>query len=127
MGVAELREPQVVGVEAGLLVVEVGMIAEHHADGRIDDFRRDAVALLVGHARLGIPSAAMQVLELDAEHGELLGALAGGGGQADRDRAAHPVDHEDVAEFFVAYHPRRDVFELVIDPIDVSAGRLGDV
>ena len=49
-GVAVLRDPQIVGVEARLLVVEVGMIAEDHADAGIDHFGGDAVAILIGHA-----------------------------------------------------------------------------
>mgnify|MGYP003693939609 CR=1 FL=1 len=49
-------EPAVVGVEAGLLVVEVGMVADHHADRRIDDLGSDAVPVLVGQPRLWGPS-----------------------------------------------------------------------
>ncbi len=63
---AVLGDPAVVGVEAGLLVVEVRVVAEHHADGRVDDLGGDAVAILVGEARVGIPAAAVQVLEAHA-------------------------------------------------------------
>src|SRR5258708_3430533 len=73
---AVLAYPQVVGVEASLLVIEVAMVAEHHADGGIDDFGGDAVAILVGHPRIGIPSAAMHFLDLRADSPQLARILA---------------------------------------------------
>ena len=42
------------------------MVAEDHADAGIDDLGRDPVAILIGHPRLGVPSAAMQFLEFRA-------------------------------------------------------------
>ena len=53
---AVLGDPAVVRLEAGLLVVEVVVVAEHHADGRVDDLGGDAVAVLVGHAAPRDPS-----------------------------------------------------------------------
>src|SRR5208337_1006728 len=82
---AVLAYPQVVGVEAGLLVVEVAMVAEHHADGWVDDFGGDAVPILVGHARVGIPSAPMHLFELRAYRPQLACVLACCGGESDVD------------------------------------------
>ena len=60
---AELGDPLVVRVEARVLVVDVGVVAQHHADRRVDDLGGDAVEVLVGEARHRIPAAAPQVLE----------------------------------------------------------------
>ena len=79
---AVARHPPVVGLHAGVLVVEVGVVAQHHADGRVDHLAADAVAVLVAEAGLGVPAAAVQLVEHDAEHGDLLGRLAGGRHQA---------------------------------------------
>src|ERR1700687_2436758 len=84
---AVLADPQVVRVEAGLLVIEVAMVAEDHPDRRVDDLGGDAVAILVGHARVGIPTTAMHLLALCANRLELLGVLAGGGSERDVNRA----------------------------------------
>src|SRR6202050_1636146 len=75
---AVLAYPEVVGVEAGLLVVKVAMVAEDHADGRVDHFGGDAVAILIGHARVGIPSAAMHFRKLCAYRPQLARILARG-------------------------------------------------
>src|SRR5262245_3798091 len=129
LGVAArvLRDPQVVGVEAGLLVGEVPVVAEHHADGRVEDLAGHSVALLVGEPRVRIPAAAVHLVELGAEDGDLLRGLPGRGDQAHRDRLLHAVDHEDVAELLVADHPRRAVAEGGLDPARVGVGGLGDV
>ena len=127
VGRAVLGDPQVVGVEAGLLVLEVGMVAEHHADGRVEDLRAHAVALLVGQAGLGVPAAAVQVLEAGAEHRELLGLLAGGRDEPHGNRLVEPVDDEHVPPLGVAHQPRRAVLEAVVDAVDVRARRFGDV
>src|SRR5271156_4017124 len=50
---AVLTYPEVVSIEACLLVVEVAMVAEDHADRRVDHFGGDAVAILIRHARVG--------------------------------------------------------------------------
>src|ERR1700693_4635512 len=63
---AVLAYPEVVSVEACLLVVEVAMVAEDHTDGGVDHLSGDPVAILVGHARIRIPSALMQLIELCA-------------------------------------------------------------
>ena len=39
------------------------MVAERHADRRIDDLTGDSVAVLVGQTRIGIPAAAMEILD----------------------------------------------------------------
>src|SRR6185436_19684532 len=83
---AVFGDPAVVGVEAGLPVVEVAVVADGHADRRVEDLGGDAVALLVGEARLGIPAAAMEVLEARVEEADLLGRLARRGDDAERHR-----------------------------------------
>ena len=124
---AVLGDPLVVGVEARVLEVEVGMVAEHHADGRVEDLGRHAVALLIGEPRLGIPAAAVHVLEAGAEHRQLLGALAGGGDEAHRDRLVDALDDEEVAALRVADDVGRAVLKRRVDPVDVRVRRLGDV
>jgi hypothetical protein len=127
MNGAVLGDPQVVGVEARLLVLEVGVVAEHHADGRIEDLGAHTVAVLVGQAGIGIPPALVHVLEAGVEHRQLLGSLAGGGDQAHRDGALQALDHEQVAAGGVAHHARRPVAEPRVDPLEVRVRRLGDV
>ena len=124
---AVLGDPPVVGVEAGLLVVEVGMVAEHHADGGVEHLRAHPVHVLVGEARVGVPAAPVHVLESGPEHPERLGGLAGRGHEAHRDGLVHPVDHEQVAPLGVAHHVGRPLAEAPIDPVDVGIRGLGDV
>lgn len=78
------------------------MVAEHHADGRVQDFRRDAVAILIRQAGVRIPAAPMQVLEPDAEHRQILGVLARRRNQPHRDRLREPLDDEEVSPPWVA-------------------------
>ena len=120
-------EPAVVGVEAGLLVVEVGMVADQHADRRIDDLGGHAVLVLVGKPRRGIPAAAVQVLEFRAPYADVLGRHAGGGDQAHRHRRLHAVDEVDVAHAFLVDDVRRLLAPRRVDVVDVAVGRLGDV
>ncbi len=127
MRVAIFSDPQVVGVEAGFLVVEVAMVTQHHPDGGIDDLGGDAVAILVGHPRVGIPSAAMHLLEFAATDFEILGIAAGRGGKPDIHRTREILDDKHVAELVVADHARRGIFIFGIDPIDVGPGGLGDM
>ena len=85
---AVLGDPAVVGLEAGVLEVDVAVVAQHHADRRVDDLGGHAVAVLVGEAGRRVPAAAVQVLELVAGLADLLGRLAGGGRRAEDDRRA---------------------------------------
>ncbi len=63
----ELGEPQVVRVEAGLLVVGVGVVAEQHPDRRVQHLDRDAVAILLDEARLRVPTARVQLVPADVQ------------------------------------------------------------
>ena len=111
-----------------MLVVEVLVVAQHHADRRIDHLGRDAVANLLGQARFGVPSTAVQLLELGSEDADLLGRLAGRRHQAHRHGFAHPLDDEDVAHPLAAVDESRGpIPPLGVDVIDIGAGGLGDV
>ena len=56
MVAAILGNPTVVGVEAGLFIVEVFVVTYQHPYGRIDNLRRHAVKVLVGKECVGIPT-----------------------------------------------------------------------
>ena len=104
------------------------MIAEQHSDGGINNLRGDAIALLVRHPRVRIPSSAMHLLELHAADRELAWpTLPAAASKSHRHRTLHAVDHEHVAHFRIANHVRRAIAEFAIASIDVSAGRLRDV
>ena len=109
-GRAELGDPVVVRVEARVLVVDVGVVAEHHADRRVDDLGGDAVGVLVGEARDRIPTAAPEVVEalVDVE-AHLFGRPAGGGDEPERHEALAVVDQHHVAEHVVVVQARRAV------------------
>ncbi len=79
---AIFSQPAVVGFEAGLLEVEVRVIAQQHADGGIDHLGADAVPVLIGEAVLGVPAAAPEIGEGDAAGGDLRWLLAGSRQQA---------------------------------------------
>jgi hypothetical protein len=124
---AVLGEPAVVRVHARLLVVQVRMAAEHQADGRVEDLGADAVALLVREACLGIPAAAVPLLEA-ACHPDVLGAFARGRDEAHGERALRQVgDHVHVAARVVVDEVRRPVAERRVDVLPVRVRVLGDV
>ena len=127
MPTAEVRDPAVVGVKAGLLVVEVGVVAQQHAHRGIDDFGGHAVAVLIGHAGIRIPAATMQVAEFHTGLGDLLRSLAGGSDQTQVDRPLHAVDLEGVALSFDRDEARRLVAPGPVDMGEVGIGRLGDM
>jgi len=120
-------EPAVVRVAAGLLVVEVAVVADRHPDRRVDHLGGDAVAGLVGDARFGVPAAAVEVLEARAHQADLLRRLAGSRDDAEGDRRLHPFDHEDVAHALDVLDVRRAVAELRVDVVDEGVRRLGHV
>ena len=76
---------------------------------------------------MGVPAAAMELLEPDAEHGQLLGPLAGRGHEPHRDRLREPLDDEEVAPLRIVHDVRRAIAELRVDPVDVRVRRLRDV
>src|SRR5262249_39921976 len=122
-----LADPLVVRRKARVLEVEVRMIAQHHADARVEDLRRHAITILIGQARVWIPAAAMELLEPGAEHRQLLGALAGRRHEPHRDRLVQPLDDEEVSALFITDDVGRAIAELRVDPGDVRVGRLCDV
>jgi hypothetical protein len=90
-----------------VLEVEVRMVAQHHADRRVQDLRGHAVAILIGEPRVRIPAAPMEILEPDAEHGQLLGTLAGRGTRPIGIGFESPVDDEEIAALRVTHDVRR--------------------
>jgi hypothetical protein len=127
MGGAVLGDPQVVGVEARLLVLEVRVVAEHHADGRVEHLGADAVARLVREPGFGVPAPAMQVLEAGPEHRQVLRRLAGGRDESHRDGLVEAVDDEEIAALGVVHESGSPVPEARVDPGGVRVGWLGDV
>ena len=127
VGGAVLRQPAVVGVEAGLLEVEVPVVADGHTNGGIEDLRCHPVALLIGHARVGVPAAPVEVFELHPRQAQLLRRLAGRGHEAHRDRYLQTLHMEDVARLARVLQHRRLRLPLRVDVVDVGMGRLRDV
>src|SRR5204862_4738105 len=84
-------------------------------------------ALLIGEARVRVPAPAMQLLETGAEDRQIFRALAGGSDEAHRDRLVEAVDDVEIAALRIVDHVRRAIAEARVDPLDVRAGRLGDV
>jgi hypothetical protein len=125
---AVLRDPAVVRLHAGVLVVEVLVVAEHHAHGGVEDLADDAIAVLVCGSLRRVPPAAVQLVEGDAHHRDLLGRLPRGGHEAHgHGLALEAGDHEDVTGGVVPVHVGRSIAEGRIDAVDVGVGRLGDV
>ena len=122
-----LLEPAVVGIEAGLLVVLIRMIAEHHAHSRIDDFGAHTVAVLVSQPGCRIPAAAMEILEERTAGAEAAGLDAGRSNQAHRDGLLHAFHDIDVAELGIALDMRRAFAPSGLYMITIAIGWLGDV
>src|SRR5882724_1257984 len=112
VGAAVLGHPAVERVAAGLLVVEVAVVADRHADRRVDDLGRDAVPLLVGEPRLGIPAAAVELLEARPH---------------EPDRYLEALDDEHVARALDVLEVRGAVAVRGVDVVDVRVRRLGHV
>jgi hypothetical protein len=124
---AVLPHPLVEGVHAGALVVEVGVVAEDHADRRVEDLAGDPVAVLVGEPRVRIEPAGVPVVEAAAEP-DVLRLLAGRGDEADREeRVLHPRDHVSVADSVLVDDVRGAVAVRRVDVARVGLGVLGDV
>ena len=104
------------------------MITQHHADARVNHFGRNAVAILVGHARYWIPATAVQIGESRTHRFDLFGTLACGCCSREREWPRHAVDHEHLAELFAAINETRRAIEIRrVDEIDIGLWRLGDV
>ncbi len=124
---AVLGEPAVVGIHARLLVVQVGVAAEHQADRRVEHLGPHPVAVLVGEACLGVPAAAVPFLE--ASRGpDVLRALARGRNEPHGERALRETrDHVDVAARVVVGDVRCLLAERRLDVLSVRVRVLGDV
>src|SRR5438876_9046003 len=127
VGAAVLGHPAVERVAAGLLVVEVAVVADRHADRRVDDLGCDAVPLLIGEPRLGVPAAAVQLLEARPHEPDLLRRLPRRGDDAERDRYLEALDDEHVARAFHVLEVRGAVAVRGVDVVDVRIRRLGHV
>ncbi len=105
------------------------MVAEHHADAGIDNFGVHAIAILVGHPRLGIPPATMEIVKLrePCRGRETFGGNTRGSNETHRDGLLHSIDDVGIAALLLEDDARRGVFVLLIDARDVGIGRLHDV
>ena len=122
------RDPLVVGVEAGLLVVDVGVVAQEHPDRRVEHLGLDAVAVLLGQPGHRIPAARVQLVPADIDvRADLVPAAAGGGHHAVRDHRAPVVDRHGRAHHVVRDRDRRPVAVGRIDERQVAVAGLGDV
>jgi len=103
------------------------MIADHHADSRIDELCRDSILFLVGDAVFRIPPASPQLIEGNAVGRDLRRVFSCRGHKPHRNRRSHSIDNECVADSIEALHDRRAVAILPVDKIRVAVRRLGDV
>src|SRR5438477_1527743 len=124
---AVLGHPAVERVAAGLLVVEVAVVADRHADRRVDDLGCDAVPLLIGEPRLGVPAAAVKLLEARPHEPDLLRRLPRRSDDAQRDRHLEALDDEHVARALDVLETRRAVAVRRVDVVDIGVRRLGHV
>ena len=124
---AELLQPAVVRPHRCVLVIRVRMVAEQHADGRVDDFRADAVAVLVEQPGLRVPAAARHLLEAAALGLHFGEGFAGRSDAIDAEAVIPPLHHINVLALGVALDMRRLVPEGGIDIVDITVGRLGDM
>ena len=128
-GVAlELRDPQVVGVEARLLVVRVGMVAEQHPDRRVEHLDGHPVEVLLDQSGGRIPTAGVQLIPThERERVDALRRASRGGDHPVRDPSQATVDLHDRTHRVVGECPWGPVPEVRIDSIDVAVTRFGDV
>ena len=120
-------EPSIVGVETGLLEIEVGMVADQHADGRVDDLGGDPVPVLILQAGGGIPAAAVQILEPRAPDPDVLGRNPGRRDQAHGHGRLHAIYDVDIPHAVVAHDVRRPITVRRVDMAAVTVGRLGNM
>ena len=59
-------KPTIIGGEAGVFIVEVNMATQQHTDRGVDNFRSDAIEILVGDTEFRIPAAPMPIFNLRA-------------------------------------------------------------
>ena len=103
------------------------MIAQHHADGGVDNLGRNAVFGLVGKPRMRVPAAAVQIFEATAIDADLLRLFARGRDEAQCNGAVHTVNEEEVAGLPLVNDARRLVFPFGVDEIRVGIGRFSDM
>jgi hypothetical protein len=129
MRTAEFSDPKIVSVEAGFLVIGVGVVAQHHSDARVDDLRVDAIAVLVCHSRLRIPTAALQIGEFHGRRGtrQLLGRLARRGHEANRNGILHSGDLKNIATLFVMNNARSVGLIFLVDTRQICIRRFHDM
>ena len=124
---AEILQPAVIGLEHGVHVIAVGVVTEHHAESRIDYLCGDPVAILIEQPRLGIPAAAMKIVEGPRRIGQLFGREARRRRQGDRDLSRQSVDQVDAATILVHPELRCLVAPFRLEIIAVAARRFGNV
>ena len=123
-----LGDPAVVGLEARVLVVEVGVVAEQHADRRVDHLGAHAVAVLVGRGAPRDPTRRGAAPSNRAPN--IVSSSAGLPAAATR-----PIGIGLSMPSMTNRSPRFGSWTMrgarsrkrAVDAVDVGAGRLGDV
>ncbi len=126
-GLAISLQPAVIGRHAGLLVFEIGVIAQNHANRGIDDFGTDAIEILVRRAQCPVPATAVQFIEFSAAHAQGARILAGRGHQTDGNGFFHAFDDIDIAVLFIVDQMRRTITKAGIDMVNITIGWLGNM
>ncbi len=105
------------------------MRAQHHANGRIDDFRRRALEVHIHEARFGVVTAAADFLEFGG-----VGVMlffnhrhAGAVEQPDRHGARHALHHKNILAAIGPHQTRRIVTVFRFDKIDIAIWRLDNM
>ena len=121
-------DPAVVGVETGLLVVPVGVVAQQHPDRWVEDLGTHAVAVLLVEAHDRVPAAGVQLVPPDVDMGaDHRGVAARGGDHPVGHPAAPVVDDHHRAHRVVVGGDGRPVAVRRIDVGGVAVVGLGDV
>ena len=124
----ELGHPEVVGVEARLLVVGVGMVAQQHADARVQDLGRHTIAILLTETCQRIPPPGVQLVPTDEiARVDLLPWPSRGGDHAVRHATAAVVDGHHRTHHVVGHRDGRAITEPRVDAIEIAVAGLGYV
>src|SRR5687767_121757 len=83
-----------------MLVVDVGVAGEHHADRRIDHLAGHAVPVLIGDPGYRIPAPTMELVETHVAGGQRRGIATRGCDQPERDALLDSINYVNLAFAF---------------------------